>query len=41
MVLEIKDVVDEAIDDGGLADGLIADKDNFVLEESGGRDIVG
>ena len=33
MLITIKDVVDESIDDGGFTDSLIAQEDNFVLKE--------
>ncbi len=36
MFIAIEDVVDEAVDDGGLADCLVAEEDDLVLEE--GRD---
>lgn len=33
MLVAIEDVVDEAVDDGGLADGLVAQEHDFVLEQ--------
>lgn len=36
MLIAIENIIDEAVDDGRLADSLIAQKHNFVLEE--GRD---
>ena len=35
MFVAIEDVVDEAVDDGGLADSLITEKDDFVFEKRG------
>ena len=33
MLVAIEDVVDEAVDDGGLAHGLVAQEDDLVLEQ--------
>jgi hypothetical protein len=33
MLISIKDVVDEPVDDGGFADCLVTQKYNFVFEE--------
>lgn len=33
MLIAIKNIVDEPVDDGGFADGLIAQEYNFVFEE--------
>lgn len=33
MFVAVKDVVDETVDDGGLAHCLVAQKDDLVLEE--------
>ena len=35
MFVAIEDVVDEAVDDGGFPDCLIAEKDDFVFEKRG------
>ena len=36
MIGAVKDIIDEAIDDGGLADSLVAQENYFIFEE--GRD---
>jgi hypothetical protein len=36
MLVAVEDVVDEAVDDGGLADGLVAQENYLVFEQ--GRD---
>ena len=33
MLVAIEDVVDEAVDDGGLAHGLVAQEDYLVLQQ--------
>lgn len=33
MLVAIEDVVNEAVDDGGLTDGLISQEDDFVFEK--------
>ena len=36
MVVAIEDIVDESIDNGGFADGLVPEEHNFILQK--GRD---
>lgn len=35
MLVAIKDIIDKSVDDGGLADSLVAQENDFVLENRG------